>query len=133
MPLPGYDARGPSRGGSSSRRMLNVLLPPWQRPSSASVPPQGAPGGSGWRGAPRRETGPLGAQPLPQVLEPAASKAAYFSRLCSPLSTIAGSSSSSLEGGPPLPRRIGGGVGGSPQCSNPVGPSPLDMVRPPSL
>ena len=40
------------------------------------MPPQGAPGSSGWLSAPTRETGPLGAQPLPRVLEPAASKAA---------------------------------------------------------
>ena len=52
--------------------------PPWQRPSSAPVPPQGAPGSSGWPGAPTGETGPLSAQPLPRVLERAASKAADF-------------------------------------------------------
>ena len=39
--------------------------PPWQCPRSAPVPPQGAPGSSGWLGAPRGETGPLGAQPPP--------------------------------------------------------------------
>ena len=50
----------------------------------------------------------------------------------------AGSSSSSLEGGLPLPlpRRIGG-IGGSagsgPQCNTPTGPSPLDMALLPSI
>ena len=52
--------------------------PPWQRPSSAPVPPQGAPGGSGQLGTPRGEAGPLGAQPLPRLLELATSQAAYF-------------------------------------------------------
>ena len=33
---------------------------------------------SGWCGAPREETGPLGVQPLPLVLERAASQAAHF-------------------------------------------------------
>ena len=51
---------------------------PWQCPKSAPAPPQGAPGGSGWLGAPRGETGRLGAQPLPRVLELAASNAAHF-------------------------------------------------------
>ena len=53
-----------------------VKVPPWQCPSSAPVPPQGAPGGSGQLETPRREAGPLGAQPLPRVLELAASKVA---------------------------------------------------------
>ena len=58
---------------------LKVPPPPWQRPSSAPVPPQGAPGGSGQLGPPRKEPGPLGAQPPPRrVLEQAASKAAHF-------------------------------------------------------
>ena len=45
------------------RSMLKSSVAPWQRPSfcSAPVPPQGAPGSSGWLGAPRGETGPLGA------------------------------------------------------------------------
>ena len=30
------------------------LRPPWQRPSSAPAPPQGAPGGSGQLGTPRK-------------------------------------------------------------------------------
>ena len=30
-----------------------LAVPPWQRPSSAPAPPQGAPGGSGQRGTPR--------------------------------------------------------------------------------
>ena len=80
MPLPGYDARGPSRGGSSSSRMLK--LSPWQRPSSAPAPPRGtldrALAGAA---LPGRETGPKGAQPPPQGLELSASKAADFSRL----------------------------------------------------
>eukprot|EP00964_Phaeocystis_antarctica_P050803 scaffold29574_cov48-Phaeocystis_antarctica.AAC.2 len=49
-----------------------VKVPPWQGPSSPSVPPRGAPGGSGRPGTPK----PLGAQPRPRVLERAASKAA---------------------------------------------------------
>ena len=52
--------------------------PPWQCPSSAPAPPQGAPGGSGQPGTPSKMPRPLGAQPLPRVLEPAASKAADF-------------------------------------------------------
>ena len=40
--------------------------------------PQGAPAGSGRLGAPRIEASPLSAQPLPQVLELATSKAAHF-------------------------------------------------------
>ena len=48
------------------------LGPPGQRPSSAPVPPQGAPGGSGQLGASRKRSG----QPLLRVLELAASKAA---------------------------------------------------------
>eukprot|EP00964_Phaeocystis_antarctica_P031188 scaffold17660_cov46-Phaeocystis_antarctica.AAC.4 len=42
------------------------------------MPPQRAPGSSGWLGAPWGETGPLGAQPLPRVFELAASKVAHF-------------------------------------------------------
>ena len=60
----------------SSAVWLKVLS--WQHPSSAPVPPQGKPGGSGRPETHRRGTGPLGAQPLPQVLERAASKAADF-------------------------------------------------------
>ena len=45
-----------------------------QGPSSAPAPAQGAPGEPGQLGTPRMR--PLGAQPLPRVLEPAASKAA---------------------------------------------------------
>jgi len=44
-------------------------------PSSARAPPQGAPGGSRHPG---REVGPLGAQPPPYVLGPAASNVAEF-------------------------------------------------------
>ena len=43
-----------------------------------------APGSSGWPGAPRRETGALGAQPLPRVFERAASKAAHFAAFDTP-------------------------------------------------
>ena len=35
-----------------------LKVAPWQRPSSAPTPPQGTPGGSGWRGTPRREADP---------------------------------------------------------------------------
>jgi hypothetical protein len=59
-------------------RHTHALAVPWQCPSSAPVPPQGAPGGSGRLETPRREAGPLGAPPLPQVPERAASKAAGF-------------------------------------------------------
>ena len=41
-----------SDDGSKWRSMATVPLP-WQRPSSAPVPPQGAPGGSGRLGTPR--------------------------------------------------------------------------------
>eukprot|EP00964_Phaeocystis_antarctica_P135290 scaffold99655_cov57-Phaeocystis_antarctica.AAC.1 len=56
-------------------------VPPWQCPRWAHAPPQGAPGSSGWLGAPTGETSPPGAQPLPLVLELAASKAARFPAL----------------------------------------------------
>ena len=56
-----------------------VKVPSWQCPSSAPVPLQGAPGGSGQFGTPRkRPVNTLSAQPLPRVLELAASKAADF-------------------------------------------------------
>ena len=43
-----------------------VEAPTRQRPGSAPVPPQGAPGSFGWLGA-RRETGPVDSQPLPST------------------------------------------------------------------
>ena len=61
----------------ASLRGCRVKVPAWQCPKSAPAAPQGAPGSSGWLGAPTGETGPLGAQPLPRVLEPAASKATH--------------------------------------------------------
>ena len=54
-----------------------VKVPPTQCPRSAPAPPQGAPGGSGRLGTTRGEAGPLCAQPPPQVLELAGSKAAH--------------------------------------------------------
>ena len=56
--------------------VLKVAL--WQWPSSAPVPPQGAPGGP--RAARHSQGGPrpLGPQPRPQLLELAAPKAADF-------------------------------------------------------
>ena len=52
----------------------------WQHPTSAPavMPPQGALGGSGRPSTPmgEREVGPLGAPPLPRVLEPFASRVA---------------------------------------------------------
>ena len=51
------------------------VRPPWQRLSSAPAPPRGAPGGSGQRGTPRKRSAHRAAQPLPRVLEPAASEA----------------------------------------------------------
>eukprot|EP00964_Phaeocystis_antarctica_P019232 scaffold10620_cov48-Phaeocystis_antarctica.AAC.1 len=57
--------------------MLKVPSP-WQCPSSALAPPQGAPDSSDWLGALRGEAGLLGAQPLPRVLERVATKAADF-------------------------------------------------------
>ena len=76
----GSDAAKGQTDCSRPFRELNsvVKVPPWQCPISAPAPPQGAPGSSDWPGAPRGETGPLGAQPLPRVLELAASKAAHF-------------------------------------------------------
>ena len=47
--------------------------PPWQRPSSAPAPPQGAPGGSGQLGTPRGRGRPTG--------RPATASAARASRL----------------------------------------------------
>ena len=61
------------RGTSRSSSMVKV--PPWQRLSSAPVPPRG---GSGPARHPQKEAGPLRAQPRPLVLELAASKAAHF-------------------------------------------------------
>ena len=46
--------------------------------TAPAAPPQGAPGSSGWLGAPRGETGPLSVQPLPRVFELAAPKASHF-------------------------------------------------------
>ena len=66
-----------------------VKVPPWQCPSSASVPSQGAPGSSGWPSAPTAETGPLGAQSLPRVFELAASEAADFTAFDHSGATIA--------------------------------------------
>ena len=43
-------------------------VPPGQRPSSAHVPLQGAPGGSGQLGTPRKRPDPQGSQPPPRVL-----------------------------------------------------------------
>eukprot|EP00964_Phaeocystis_antarctica_P083910 scaffold52834_cov43-Phaeocystis_antarctica.AAC.1 len=51
-----------------------VKLPPWQCPSSAPVPPRGAPGGSGRCALSGGEAVSPGAQTLPRVLELAASK-----------------------------------------------------------
>ena len=51
---------------------------PCQCPRSAPSPLQDAPDRSGWLGALRGETGPLGAQPLPRALELAASNVAHF-------------------------------------------------------
>eukprot|EP00964_Phaeocystis_antarctica_P041450 scaffold23688_cov51-Phaeocystis_antarctica.AAC.4 len=70
----------PTTSSSSSRGWGSTLkVPPWQCPSSAPVPPQGAPGGSGQLSTSReRATHSLGAQPPPRVLELAASKAADF-------------------------------------------------------
>ena len=65
---------GPLRRLRPHHSMVKVT--PWQCPRSAPAPPHGAPGSSGWLGAPTGETGPLGAQPLPRVLELAASEAA---------------------------------------------------------
>ena len=47
-------------------------------PARPPVPPQGAPGGSGRPSTPREEAGPLGAQPRPRALEPAATEAARY-------------------------------------------------------
>ena len=44
-----------------------VEAPTRQRPGSAPVPPQGAPGSLGWLGAPRREVSPVDSQPLPST------------------------------------------------------------------
>ena len=67
----------PSKAGAKrSHAQHGQSAPPWRCPSSAPVPPQGAPGGSGRRPLSGGDAGPLGAQPLPRVLEPAASKVA---------------------------------------------------------
>ena len=41
------------RNAAACRATAWSKRPPWQCPSSAPAPPQGAPGGSGWRGTPR--------------------------------------------------------------------------------
>eukprot|EP00964_Phaeocystis_antarctica_P034101 scaffold19386_cov68-Phaeocystis_antarctica.AAC.7 len=56
-------ARGARGDGRCAERRHGQSAPPGQRPSSAPLPLQGAPGGSGQLGAPREEAGPLGAQP----------------------------------------------------------------------
>ena len=51
------ELRGTMRASAASYRQLlrsTVKVPPWQRPSSASVHPQGAAGGSGQLGTPRK-------------------------------------------------------------------------------
>ena len=58
-----------------------VKVPPWQCPSSAPVPPQGAPGSSGRCALSGGEAVSPGAQTLPRVLELAASKDADSHRL----------------------------------------------------
>ena len=69
----------------SFRSMAKVLA--LAVPSSARLPPQGAPGGSGRLGTPRAEVRPLGAQPPPRLLERAASEG-RASRRISPLLTM---------------------------------------------
>ena len=144
MPPPGYGARPPPRGGSSSSRMVKGRVAP------LAVPPLGprASSGHAWRlwlarhsqgkrpahWAPGHCLGcssePCEPPPKPPILP--------RSRRFPPAVDQAGSSSSSLEGGLPLPlpRRIGG-IGGSagsgPQCNTPTGPSPLDMALLPSI
>eukprot|EP00964_Phaeocystis_antarctica_P018620 scaffold10275_cov45-Phaeocystis_antarctica.AAC.1 len=55
-----------------------VKVPPvWHGPSSPPAPPQGALGGSGWFLLPGRSQ-PTGVQPLPRMLEIAASKVADY-------------------------------------------------------
>ena len=78
-----------------------VKVPPWQCPRSAPAPPQGAPGSSGWPGAPRGETGPLGAQPLPRVLWSSRSKAAG----CTAFDTSGGGEARAEGTGARTPRR----------------------------
>ena len=64
-------AKGFKRGPHASNAA------PWQRPSSIAASPQAAPGGPGQCITPgEEEAGPLGAQPLPWVLEPAVSNVA---------------------------------------------------------
>ena len=43
------------------KRGSMVKVPPWQRPSSAPVPPQGAPGGTGTARHSQEEASPLSA------------------------------------------------------------------------
>jgi hypothetical protein len=62
-PLTRGDASRESQMRERLRRMAKVT--PWQRPSLARVPPQGAPSGSGRRVLPARGAGALAARPLP--------------------------------------------------------------------
>ena len=75
---PHYGHMQPMSLSCGSRTAALVKVPPWQCPSSAAVPPQGAPGGSFGRLGTRRKraTHSLGAQPLPRerVLEQAATE-----------------------------------------------------------
>ena len=51
---------------------------PWQVPGAAPAPPRCAPGGPGQLGTPRQRPVPAVDQPLPWVLERAASKVAHL-------------------------------------------------------
>ena len=55
-----------------------LKAPPWQRLSSALAPPQGAPGGSGQLGTPRKRPAHCGAQLPRRELERATFKVANF-------------------------------------------------------
>ena len=56
----------------------SATLHPWQCPSLAPAPPQGAPGSPVQLVTPRVRPQPLGSHPPPQLLELAASKVAHF-------------------------------------------------------
>ena len=95
---PGHSAARPldATGVATLHRQLGMVnVPPLAGPSSPRAPPQGAPGGPGWRSLPvGGGTWPPGARPPPRVPELAASKVAYLTAVDHP-----GSCSARSNGG----------------------------------
>ena len=77
-------------------------------PSSAPVPAQGKPGGVWEARYSHEEDRPLGAQPLPRVLEPAASKAAEVTAFDHSGGASEGRPRCALDTQPPAQRELAG-------------------------